>query len=65
MIFITLSTCFLRYCGVQQNIIVKMALGWTQALTEISTRNLPAGKGLSTRKADSLTASCDAVVWKI
>jgi hypothetical protein len=33
-----------------------MALGSTQPLTEISTRNLPGGKGLSARRADNLTA---------
>jgi hypothetical protein len=33
-----------------------MALGLTQSLTEISTRNLPEGKGEPARKADFLTA---------
>jgi hypothetical protein len=33
-----------------------MALGSTQPLTEMSTRNLPGGKGRPTRKADNLTA---------
>jgi hypothetical protein len=36
-----------------------MALGSTQPLTEISTRNLPGGKGRSERKADNLTAICE------
>jgi hypothetical protein len=36
-----------------------MALGSTQPLTEMSTRNLPGGKGLPARKADSLTAICE------
>jgi hypothetical protein len=31
-----------------------MALGSTQPLTEMSTRNLPAGKGRPARKADKL-----------
>jgi hypothetical protein len=35
-----------------------MALGSTQPLTEISTRNLPGGKGWPTRKGDSLAAIC-------
>jgi hypothetical protein len=39
-----------------------MALGPTQLLTEMSTRNLPEGKGRSARKADSLTAICEPVV---
>jgi hypothetical protein len=33
-----------------------MALGSTQPLTEMSTRNLPGGKGWAARKADNLTA---------
>jgi hypothetical protein len=33
-----------------------MALGSTQPLTEMSTRNLPGGKGRPARKADNLTA---------
>jgi hypothetical protein len=32
-----------------------MALGLTQPLTEMSTRNLPGGKGRPERKADNLT----------
>jgi hypothetical protein len=38
-----------------------MALGSTQPLTEMSTRNLPGGggvKGQPARKADNLTAIC-------
>jgi hypothetical protein len=42
-----------------------MALGSTQPLTEISTRNLLGGKGLPTRKADNLTAICEPIVYKI
>jgi hypothetical protein len=33
-----------------------MALGSTQPLTEMSTRNLPGGKGRTARNADNLTA---------
>jgi hypothetical protein len=33
-----------------------MALASTQPLTEMSTRNLPEGKGQPTRKTDNLTA---------
>jgi hypothetical protein len=36
-----------------------MALGSTQPLTEISTRNLPGGKGRPARKADNLTPICE------
>jgi hypothetical protein len=38
-----------------------MALGSTQPLTEISTRNLPKGKGRPARKADNLTAICEPI----
>jgi hypothetical protein len=39
-----------------------MVVGSTQALTEMSTRNLPDGKGRLVRKADNLTAICDQIV---
>jgi hypothetical protein len=39
-----------------------MALGSTQRLTEMSTRNLPGGKGLPVRKADNLNAICESIV---
>jgi hypothetical protein len=39
-----------------------VALGSTQPLTEMSTRNLPAGKGRSAHKADNLTAVCETIV---
>jgi hypothetical protein len=39
-----------------------MALGLTQHLTEMITRNLPLGKGLPALKADSLTAICEQIV---
>jgi hypothetical protein len=42
-----------------------MALGSTQPLTEMSTRNLPAGKGGPVREADSLTAICEPIVYKM
>jgi hypothetical protein len=38
-----------------------MALGSTQPLTEMSTRNLPGGKGRPARKAE-LTAICEPIV---
>jgi hypothetical protein len=38
------------------------ALGSTQPLTEMSTRDLPGGKGRPARKADNLTATCQAIV---
>jgi hypothetical protein len=41
-----------------------MALGSTQSLIEMSTRNLPEGEGWPKRKADSLTAICELIVWK-
>jgi hypothetical protein len=39
-----------------------MALGSTQPLTEMSTRNLPGGNGRPEQKADNLTATCDPIV---
>jgi hypothetical protein len=39
-----------------------MALGSTQSLTEMSTRNLPGGKGRPVSKADILTAICEPTV---
>jgi hypothetical protein len=42
-----------------------MALGSTQPLTEMSTRNLPVGKGRSASGADNLTAICEPIVWKM
>jgi hypothetical protein len=38
-----------------------MALGSTQPLTEMSTRDPPGGKGRPARKAD-LTAICEPIV---
>jgi hypothetical protein len=42
-----------------------MALGSAQPLTEMSTRNLPGGKGRPARNADSLTAICEPTLYKI
>jgi hypothetical protein len=39
-----------------------VALGSTQPLTEMSTRNLPGSKGRPARKADNLTAICEPTV---
>jgi hypothetical protein len=39
-----------------------MALGSTQPLTEMSTRDLPGGKGRPACKADNLTAICEPIV---
>jgi hypothetical protein len=39
-----------------------MALGSTQPLTEMSTRNLPGGKDWPARKADNLTAIFEPIV---
>jgi hypothetical protein len=39
-----------------------VVLGSTQPLTEMSTRNLPWGKGWLARKADNLTVICEPVV---
>jgi hypothetical protein len=42
-----------------------MALGSTQPLTEMSTKNLPGGNGLTACKADNLTAVCEPTVCKM
>jgi hypothetical protein len=39
-----------------------MALGSTQPLTEMSTRNLPGGKKRPAHEADNLTAICEPIV---
>jgi hypothetical protein len=39
-----------------------MALGSTQPLTEMSTRNLTGGKGRPARRADNLAAVCGPIV---
>jgi hypothetical protein len=39
-----------------------MALGSTEPKTEMSTRNLPWGKGRLARKADNFTAICELIV---
>jgi hypothetical protein len=39
-----------------------MAVVSTQPLTEMSTRDLPGGKGRPTHKADNLTAICEPIV---
>jgi hypothetical protein len=38
-----------------------MALGSTQPLREMNTRNLPGGKRRQARKADNLTAICETI----
>jgi hypothetical protein len=42
-----------------------MALGSTQPVTELSTRNIPGGKKRPAYRADNLTAICEPHVWKI
>jgi hypothetical protein len=39
-----------------------MALGSTQPLTEMSTRNLPGRKGRPAREDDNLTTICEPIV---
>jgi hypothetical protein len=42
-----------------------MDLGSTQPLTNLSTRNLPGGKGLPALEADNITAICEPIFWKM
>jgi hypothetical protein len=42
-----------------------MALGSTQPLTEMSTRDLSGGKGQPARKADNIIAMCVPIVQKV
>jgi hypothetical protein len=42
-----------------------MALGSTQPLTEMSTRNIPGGEGRPAHKADNLTAICEPIVYRM
>jgi hypothetical protein len=42
-----------------------MALGSTQHLTKMSTRNLPEGKGRPVREANNLAAICETTVKKM
>jgi hypothetical protein len=39
-----------------------MALGSTQPVTEMSSRNLPGGKGRPASKANNFTAICEQIV---
>jgi hypothetical protein len=42
-----------------------MAMGSTQSLTEMNTRNLAGGNGRPASKADNLTAICEPTVHKM
>jgi hypothetical protein len=42
-----------------------MALGSTQPLTEMITRNLPGGKGRLVLGTDNFIAICEPIVWKM
>jgi hypothetical protein len=44
------------------NLILPAALGSNRPLTEMSTRNLPGGKGRPEREADNRTAICEPIV---
>jgi hypothetical protein len=39
-----------------------MALGSTQPLTQMSTRNLPGGEGRPVHKTDNLTVICEPIL---
>jgi hypothetical protein len=42
-----------------------VALGLTQPLTEMSTKNLPGGEGQLVREADNLTTICELIVYRV
>jgi hypothetical protein len=42
-----------------------MALGSTQPLTEMSTRNFPGGKKRPARRADNVAANYEPNVWNV
>jgi hypothetical protein len=44
------------------DISLTVDLGSTQPVTEMSTRNLPGGKGWPVRKADNFTSICEPIV---
>jgi hypothetical protein len=52
----------LDFFSLRNHSIRIMALGWTQPLTEMSTRNLAGGKGRPAREADNLTAIFELIV---
>jgi hypothetical protein len=41
-----------------------MAMGSTQTLTEMSTRDLPWSKGRPARKTYNPTAICEPIIWR-
>jgi hypothetical protein len=53
---------FIEFFNLSKSSSRTMALGSTQFLTEMSTRNLTGGKGRPACKADNLTAVCDPIV---
>jgi hypothetical protein len=59
---------FMTCIGIQKSLPSSsrtIALRSTQPLTEMSTRNLPGGKGWLARGADNLTAICEPIVYKM
>jgi hypothetical protein len=42
--------------------LILLVLGSTKPVTEMSTKNLPGGKGRPARKAENLTAICRPIV---
>jgi hypothetical protein len=50
------------FCDLSNPSSRTIALGCTQLLTEMSTRNLPGNEGRPARKADNLTAISEPIV---
>jgi hypothetical protein len=48
-----------------ESIYRTMAVGLSQPLTEMSSRNLPGGKVRPARKADNLSSICGPILYKM
>jgi hypothetical protein len=67
LFMLLLCCCYVVYVYLSRMVCANpssrtMALGSTQPLTEMGTRNLPGGKERPAREADNLTAICEPIV---
>jgi hypothetical protein len=61
-IYIYLYLVYLILLIIKHSSSITMALGLTQPLTEMSTRNLPGSKERPVHKVDNFTAICEPTV---